>query len=161
MREFVCGTVLVPLFMTLLWFSVWGSNSCYEQLKGFLPLWETVQGSPEQALYILLGSFPFGSVLCFIAFICFCLFAITTADAASHFIAQQTTNGIEVPRLTMRVFWGCTIGFTGILFQVTDGFAAIKSLAIAAAAPFVLVTFAYIISIVKMMKHDRQQEETE
>lgn len=46
MREFVCGTVLVPLFMTLLWFSVWGSNSCYEQLKGFLPLWETVQGSP-------------------------------------------------------------------------------------------------------------------
>ena len=70
MREFVCGTVLVPLFMTLLWFSVWGSNSCYEQLKGFLPLWETVQGSPEQALYILLGSFPFGSVLCFIAFIC-------------------------------------------------------------------------------------------
>ena len=139
MREFVCGTVLVPLFMTLLWFSVWGSNSCYEQLKGFLPLWETVQGSPEQALYILLGSFPFGSVLCFIAFICFCLFAITTADAASHFIAQQTT----------------------ILFQVTGGFAAIKSLAIAAAAPFVLVTFAYIISIVKMMKHDRQQEETE
>ena len=102
-----------------------------------------------------------GSVLCFIAFICFCLFAITTADAASHFIAQQTTNGIEVPRLTMRVFWGCTIGFTGILFQVTGGFAAIKSLAIAAAAPFVLVTFAYIISIVKMMKHDRQQEETE
>ena len=46
-------------------------------------------------------------------------------------------------------------------FQVTGGFAAIKSLAIAAAAPFVLVTFAYIISIVKMMKHDRQQEETE
>ena len=63
MREFVCGTVLVPLFMTLLWFSVWGSNSCYEQLKGFLPLWETVQGSPEQALYILLGSCWIGCVL--------------------------------------------------------------------------------------------------
>ncbi|MEI3478640.1 MAG: BCCT family transporter [Bilophila sp.] len=28
MREFVCGTVLVPLFMTLLWFSIWGSNAC-------------------------------------------------------------------------------------------------------------------------------------
>ncbi|MFQ8889483.1 MAG: BCCT family transporter [Bilophila wadsworthia] len=25
MREFVCGAVLVPLFMTLLWFSVWGA----------------------------------------------------------------------------------------------------------------------------------------
>ena len=162
MREFARGTVLVPLFMTLLWFSVWGSNSCYEQLKGFLPLWETVQGSPEQALYILLGSFPFGSVLCFIAFICFCLFAITTADAASHFIAQQIlSTAPKYPLDHMRVFWGCTIGFTGILFQVTGGFAAIKSLAIAAAAPFVLVTFAYIISIVKMMKHDRQQEETE
>lgn len=161
MREFICGTVLVPLFMILLWFSVWGSNSCYEQLKGFLPLWETVQGNPEQALYILLGSFPFDLVLCFIAFICFCLFAVTTTNAASHFIAQQTTNGIEVPRLTMRVFWDYIIGFTGILFQVTGGFAAIKSLAIAAAVPLVFVTFAYIISIVKMMKHDRQQEETE
>ncbi|MFQ8737720.1 MAG: BCCT family transporter [Bilophila wadsworthia] len=64
-------------------------------------------------------------------------------------------------RLTMRVFWGCTIGFTGILFQVTEALRPSSPLAIAAAAPFVLVTFAYIISIVKMMKHDRQQEETE
>ena len=83
------------------------------------------------------------------ALVCFCLFAITTADAASHFIAQQTTQGTTSSSLPMRVFWGCLIGFTGILFQVTGGFTAIKSLAIAAASPFVLVTFAYIISIVE------------
>ena len=158
MREYICGTVLVPLFMTLLWFSIWGSNACFEQLNGYLPLYEAAQNNPEQALYILLGSFPFGTVLCFVAFVCFCLFAITTADAASHFIAQQTTQGTTSSSLPMRVFWGCLIGFTGILFQVTGGFTAIKSLAIAAASPFVLVTFAYIISIVKMMKQDEHRE---
>lgn len=156
MREFVCGTVLTPMAMTLLWFSVWGGTACFTQLKGLLPIWDSVQSNPEQALYTLLGSLPLGTVLCFVAFIVFCLFAITTADAASYFIAQQTTGGTSLPVLSMRVFWGCTIGFTGIIFQVTGGFSAIKSLAIVAASPFVLIVFAYIISIARMMRRDEE-----
>lgn len=154
MREFVFGTAIVPIAMCLLWFSIWGSNACFEQLSGYQPMWQVVKENPEQALYMLLGSFPFGSVLCFIAFICFCGFAITTADAASHFIARQVAPGEEHSSLAMRVLWGCVIGMTGIIFQVTGGFSAIKSLAISGGTLFVLVMIAYIVSIWRMMHAD-------
>lgn len=154
MREFVFGTAIVPIVMCLLWFSIWGSNACFEQLSGYQPMWQVVKETPEQALYMLLGSFPFGSALCFVAFICFCGFAITTADAASHFFARQVAPGEEHSTLAMRVLWGCVIGMTGIIFQVTGGFSAIKSLAISGGTLFVLVMIAYIISIWRMMHAD-------
>lgn len=154
MREFVFGTAIVPIVMCLLWFSIWGSNACFEQLSGYQPMWQVVKETPEQALYMLLGSFPFGSALCFVAFICFCGFAITTADAASHFIARQVAPGEEHSTLAMRVLWSCAIGMTGIIFQVTGGFSAIKSLAISGGTLFVLVMIAYIISIWRMMHAD-------
>lgn len=159
MREFVFGTVFVPIVMCLLWFSIWGSNACFEQLSGYQPMWQVVKENPEQALYMLLGSFPFGSLLCFVAFICFCGFAITTADAASHFIARQVAPGEENSTLAMRVLWGCVIGMTGIIFQITGGFSAIKSLAISGGTLFVLVMVAYIISIWRMMHADYPPQE--
>ncbi len=159
MREFVFGTVFVPIIMCLLWFSIWGSNACFEQLSGYQPMWQVVKENPEQALCMLLGSFPFGSLLCFVAFICFCGFAITTADAASHFIARQVAPGEENSSLAMRVLWGCIIGMTGIIFQVTGGFSAIKSLAISGGTLFVLVMIAYIISIWRMMHADYPPQE--
>lgn len=159
MREFAFGTMLVPILMCLLWFAIWGSNACFEQLSGYQPMWQVVKETPEQALYMLLGSFPFGSVLCFIAFICFCGFAITTADAASHFIARQVAPGEEHSSLAMRVLWGCVIGMTGIIFQVSGGFSAIKSLAISGGTLFVLVMIAYIISTWRMMHADYPDQE--
>lgn len=155
MREYIIGAVLVPTAMTVIWFSIWGGTACFVEITHALPLWEAVQENPERGLYILLSSMPMGTILSFMAFICFCLFAITTADAASQFIAQQTSPIDQMsPGVRIRMFWGCVIGFTGILFQVTGGFAAIKSLAIVMASPFIFISFAYIVSIVKMMHQD-------
>lgn len=155
MREYIVGAVLVPTVMTVVWFSIWGGAACYADITDALPLWDAVQKNPEQGLYVLLGSMPMGTLLSFMAFICFCLFAITTADAASQFIAQQTSPAEQVfPGVRIRMFWGCVIGLTGILFQITGGFAAIRSLAIVTASPFIFISFAYIVSIVKMMNRD-------
>lgn len=154
MREFAVGIVFVPTFMTVLWFSTWGGSATFAEVNNILPLWKAVEATPEQGLYMLLGSMPGGWWFCFAAFICFVIYAITTADAASFFIAQQTMATEETPSIPMRIFWGCVIGFTGILFQVSGGFKAIKSLAIVTASPFAVISFAYIYSIWKMLKTD-------
>lgn len=159
LREYAVGIVIVPTLMTVLWFSVWGGSASFAEIHKILPIWQAVEATPEQGLYLLLGSLPGGWLWCFIAFICFVIFAITTADAASFFISQQTMATDETPNIPMRVFWGCVIGFTGILFQVSGGFTAIKSLAIATASPFAIISFAYVISIYKMLKADYVAEE--
>ncbi len=155
LRQFILGVSITPIILCIIWFSVWGANSSFMQITGLLPdLSTTIADSAEKALYTVLGTFPLGSVLCFIAFITFILFAVTTANAASFFLAQQTTEGHDRPTIINCVFWGSVIGLTGILFQIQGGFDAIKALAIVAASPFVFVTFAYVYSILKMFKMD-------
>ena len=154
LRQFMLGVSITPIILCLIWFSVWGANSGFMQLTGMIDVYAFVQSNPEQALYVVLKTFPLGSFLCFVAFICFILFAVTTANAASFFLAQQTTEGHENPALLNCVFWGLIIGLTGILFQLLGGFSAIRSLAIVAASPFIFVTFAYVISIYRMMNAD-------
>lgn len=154
LREFIIGVSLVPIMLCLIWFGIWGANACYLQQAGVIDVYSFAQANPEQALYTLLGIFPMGSVLCFVAFVCFVLFAVTTADSASFFLAQQTAEHHVEPAMGNRVFWGLVIGMTGIIFQLAGGFAAIKSLAIVMASPFVFVAFAYIFSIVRMMRAD-------
>lgn len=154
LRQFILGVSIVPIAMCILWFSVWGANSSFMQLTGMIDVYSFVQSNPEQALYVVLKTFPLGTFLCFVAFICFILFAVTTANSASFFLAQQTTNGHDEPALLNCVFWGAIIGLTGILFQLIGGFSAIKSLAIVAASPFIFVSLAYIVSIKKMLDMD-------
>lgn len=158
LRQFIIGVSIVPIGMCILWFGTWGANSAYMQLNEVVDIYSFVQSNPEQALYVVLETFPLGSLLCFVAFICFILFAVTTANAASFFLAQQTTEGHDEPTLVNCVFWGGIIGLTGILFQLIGGFSAIKSLAIVAASPFIFVTFAYIISIVRMLQADHPEK---
>lgn len=154
LRQFILGVSVVPVMLCLLWFGIWGANACYLQQTGILDIYAFVHETPEQALYTLLGQFPFSTLLCFAAFMCFILFAVTTADSASYFLAQQTSENHTEPTVGNRVFWGIIIGMTGIIFQLAGGLAAIKSLAIVMACPFIFVAFAYIFSIMKMLRAD-------
>ncbi len=154
LREFIIGVSITPCILCIIWFAVWGANSGYLQLNGVIDVYSFVQNNPEKALYMVLDTFPMGNILSFVAFACFILFAVTTANAASFFLAQQTTADRSQPALMNCVIWGAIIGLTGILFQLLGSFSAIKSLAIVAASPFVFVTFAYIYSIFKMFKMD-------
>ncbi len=154
LRQIATGVSLVPTLLCLIWFTVWGTNSMFMQLTGLADVFSFVQSNPEQALYQVLQSFPYGVVLCYVAFVCFILFALTTADSASYFIAQQTSTGHNKPALTNCIFWGLIIGMTGVLFQIIGGYHSIKALAIVMGSPFVIVIFLYMYSLVKMLSKD-------
>ena len=152
LREFVFGTTLVPMVLAIVWFSVWGGSAGYTEVNGIAPLWEGVQKNPESGVYMLLNSMPYGWWLSLAVLFCTIVFAVTTSDSASFFVAMQVSNGEENPRVAMRLLWGVVIGLTGIVFQLTGGFTAIKSLAIVVGAPFFLVGIAYIVSVNRMLR---------
>jgi len=95
---------------------------------------------------------PGGWLLSLVVLINIVLFAVTTSDSASFFVAMQMSHGALNPKVSMRLLWGCIIGITGIVFQLTGGFNAIKSLAIVVGAPFFLVGIAFIFSVYAMLK---------
>ena len=158
LREFMFGVIFVPMLLAILWFSVWGGSAAYAELNDVIPLWETVQANPESGVYALLGSMPGGWFISLIGLINIVIFAITTSDSASFFVAMQMSKGELNPKISMRLLWGVIIGMTGIIFQLTGGFNAIKSLAIVVGAPFFLVGIAFIFSVYAMVKKAKAGE---
>ncbi|MAR71510.1 MULTISPECIES: BCCT family transporter [Halomonas] len=152
LREFIVGVILVPMLLAIGWFSIWGGSAGYVEVTGIAPLWEGVQQKPESGIYALLESMPGGWWLSLGVLFNIVIFAVTTSDSASFFAAMQVSNGDENPKVSMRLLWGVVIGFTGIMFQLTGGFDAIRSLAIVVGAPFFVVGIAYMVSVYRMLK---------
>ncbi len=152
LKEFVLGVLFVPTLLAIIWFSVWGGSAAYTELNGIMPLWETVKANGEAGVYSLLGSMNGGWWISLMVLINIIIFAVTTSDSASFFIAMQMSNGNPNPTVSMRLLWGLIIGLTGIIFQLTGGFTAIKSLAIVVGAPFFFVCIAFIFSVYSMLK---------
>ncbi len=152
LREFISGVILVPMVLTIFWFSIWGGTAGYVEVAEIAPLWEGIQSNPETGIYAVLDTMPMGWWLSLVVLINLVVFAVTTSDSASFFVAVQVSNGNENPRISMRLLWGCVIGFTGIVFQFAGGFDAIRALAIVVGAPFFLVGIAYMVSVYIMLK---------
>ncbi|WP_141103668.1 BCCT family transporter [Cobetia sp. QF-1] len=152
LREFIFGVVVVPMLLAIVWFSIWGGSAGYAEVNQIVPLWESVQQQPESGIYLLLESMPGGWWLSLMVLFNIVVFAVTTSDSASFFAAMQISNGNENPKIMMRLLWGVIIGITGIVFQLSGGFTAIKSLAIVVGAPFFIVSIAYMFSVYRMLK---------
>jgi choline/carnitine/betaine transport len=158
LRQFMFGVIFVPSLLAILWFSIWGGSAAYAEINGIIPLWDSVQANPESGVYALLASMPGGWFISLIVLINIIIFAITTSDSASFFVAMQMSGGRINPRVSMRLLWGVVIGLTGIIFQLTGGFNAIKSLAIVVGAPFFFVGIAFIFSVYAMLKKAKAGE---
>lgn len=152
LREFMFGVILVPFLLAILWFGIWGGSAAYAEINGIIPLWDSVQSNPETGVYKLLGSMKGGWFISLVVLFNIIIFAVTTSDSASFFVAMQMSKGQQNPKISMRLLWGVIIGLTGIIFQLTGGFNAIKSLAIVVGAPFFLVGIAFIFSVYAMLK---------
>lgn len=158
LREYMLGVLLTPLLLTIFWFSIWGGSASYTELNSIAPLWDEVQKNPEAGVYSLLETMSIGWWLSVVVLINIVIFAVTTSDSASYFVAMQMAKGNQNPKLGMRLLWGLIIGVTGIIFQLTGGFTAIKSLAIVVGTPFFFVSIAFIFSVYNMLKLAKKGE---
>ena len=151
-REYILGTTIVPVLMTMVLFCIWGGNSAYLEVTGAAPMWENVQNDFGSTLYVLLENFPMGGLLSILVFFSIVTFGITTSDSASYFISMQVSKGNLNPKIAMRILWGCILGGIGVILVASGSLNAIKAMAIVVGAPFFLVVIAYMISIVKMLR---------
>lgn len=157
-REYILGTTLVPVLMTMILFVIWGGNSAYLEVTEAAPMWDNVQKDLGSSLYTLLDNFPLGGLLCVLVFFSVVTFGITTSDSASYFISMQVSKGDPNPKIAMRILWGCLLGGAALLLLATGKLNALKAMAIVAGAPFFFVVIAYMVSIVKMLNMAKKGE---
>jgi glycine betaine transporter len=162
-REFVFGVVLAPSVVSFVWFSVLGGSAINLQLTGAANIAKLAAANQPAALFSTLQQFPLFWLTALIAIILVALFFISGADAASVVMGMLSSKGDLHPRAWNIIVWGVFTGAAAavcllagaIQGSVDAALLALQSVAIASAAPFVLILIGLCFSIMKALRAEQ------
>jgi glycine betaine transporter len=153
-REFVVYVILVPSFVSFIWFSILGGAAFDLQLNQGKDMGAVVNAGMEGALFETLGSFPLGTLTSALAVFLIAIFFVTGADSASIVMGMLSQNGCEEPRRGLTIFWGVTTGAVAAVLLWSGGLKALQTLVILVAGPFMLVLIAMCLSTLKSLRDE-------
>jgi len=162
-REFVFGVILAPSVVSFVWFAVFGGTAINLQLTGAVNnLAETAANNQPGALFLTLQQLPLFSLMSLIVIILVALFFVSGADAAAVVMGMLSSRGNLDPRRWTLVVWGTFTGAAAAICllagaiqgSVDVALSALQAVAIASAAPFVLVLIGLCFSILKALREE-------
>lgn len=151
-REFVIGVCVVPTLVAIVWFSIVGGAAQHAQISGAADLAGALKADMGSGIYVLLSTYPLGSMMGMVVFLNLVIFLITSADSASFFVAMQMSGGETEPSTPMKLIWGIFIGSLALVLLGSGGLQALQKASIIAGAPFAVITFLMAASLLKMLK---------
>ena len=164
-REFVAGTLIIPLLFTLTWLSIFGNSALYNVIfEGNQKLAETVLINPAHGFYDLLAQYPFFSLIAGVATITGLLFYVTSADSGALVLGNFTTKFSNINHDSPRwlsIFWAIAIGLLTLAMLMTNGITALQNATIIMGLPFSFVIFFVAAGLFKSLRlEDYRQAST-
>ncbi|QBR92820.1 BCCT family transporter [Nocardioides euryhalodurans] len=155
-REFVIYVVLVPSLVSFIWFAILGGTALDLQLvEGWEPpLTDTGGIALEASLFEVLREFPLASITVALAVFLIAIFFVTGADAASIVMGMLSQHGEEEPHRSLIVFWGVATGAVAAVLLWAGGLAALQTLVILVAAPFMLILIGMCVSLMRSLREE-------
>ncbi|MCU4413566.1 choline transporter [Acinetobacter sp. WU_MDCI_Axc73] len=155
-REFVSGTLIIPLLFTLTWLSIFGNSALHSVIfDGNTALAETVLVNPAHGFYDLLAQYPWFPFIAGVATITGLLFYVTSADSGAlvlgNFTTQFTNIDHDAPRW-LSVFWAIAIGLLTLAMLMTNGITALQNATIIMGLPFSFVMFLVMAGLYKSLR---------
>ncbi|MBD8868067.1 BCCT family transporter [Nocardioides sp. MJB4] len=156
-REFVAGVLLVPTFVTFLWFAVLGGTAIYTQMQEGQTLLEE-DGSivSENVLFNLLEGLPLGGLLSGITIILVTIFFVTSSDSGSLVVDMLASGGDADPPKWSRILWASMEGLVAIGLMLAGGLIALQTGAILTALPFSLVMIGICLATYRALKAEHR-----
>jgi choline/carnitine/betaine transport len=155
LREFAVVTTLVPTFILILAFTVFGGTAIAfnrDGKDGF-----DGSGSSEQTLFSMFDNLPLSGVIPFLVIFVLAVFFITSADSASVVMGTLSSKGDPAPRKVIVVFWGlCMMGIAVVMLLAggEDALSGLQNLTILIAIPFSVVLIGLVVAFLKDLSTD-------
>ncbi|OHQ75832.1 choline transporter [Corynebacterium sp. HMSC073H12] len=156
-REFILVTIIVPTFVLMLAFAVFGGTAM-DFARNNVPGFDG-SASAQQVLYNLISELPFSGVVSALVIVILAIFFITSADSASVVMGTMASKGDPEPNKLVVVFFGVLMMGIAVVMLLTggeDALSGLQSLTILTAMPFVLIIIALLVSFVKDLTTDPQ-----
>ena len=155
-REFVTGTLVIPLLFTLTWLSIFGNSALYSVIfDGNTQLATTVLENPAHGFYDLLAQYPGFTFLAGVATITGLLFYVTSADSGALVLGNFTTKFTNIEHDSPRwlsVFWAIAIGLLTLAMLMANGVTALQNTTIIMGLPFSFVILFVMAGLYKSLR---------
>ncbi|WP_335868920.1 glycine betaine uptake BCCT transporter [Bacillus sp. 2205SS5-2] len=153
-REFIIGVLLMPAFVSFIWFAVFGSTAMDVQQAGAIDL---AALKPEEILFAVFSQFQYSTVITIIAIVLISTFFITSADSATFVLGMQTTYGSLTPPANVKLTWGVAQSLVAVILLYSGGLQALQNALIVAAFPFSIIMLLMMISLYKALMIEKKE----
>lgn len=161
-REFVMGVMVVPVALSMLWFSTFGGSALHFELFEGASIADAVAEEVPSGLYLLLDQLPWGGFAAVLAILLVSMFVVTSADSATFVLGMFTSKGVLTPTRFVRILWGCLQLLMASVLLLSGGLYGLRTLSIIAAFPFMLLMVLMAFSLHRDLATDlRRREEKE
>jgi glycine betaine transporter len=159
-REFVLGVMIVPVILSMLWFSTFGGSAIHFELFGQAGIADAVAQEVPAGLYVLLEQLPGGFYAAIGAILLVAMFVVTSADSATFVLGMCTSKGILNPTRFVRILWGVVQLLMASALLLSGGLLGLRTVSIVAAFPFMLlmVLMAYSLYLDLALESRRREE---
>lgn len=158
-REFVLGTLAVPMAVTTIWFSVFGGAGLNQEMTqpGSMLDPDTGAVNTDTAMFQLFDSLPgAGTWLAVAGIVLIVIFFVTSSDSGSFVVDMLAHGGNPNPPLWSRLFWAALQGLVAIALLLAGGLQALQTASILIALPFSLVLIGMAVSIVRELSAEHR-----
>lgn len=155
-REFLLAVILVPLVVTILWFSTFGETALFQAENGIGALPDGIS-RVSLVLFQLLDNLPLPMIVSSMAIVLVLVFFVTSSDSGSLVIDSITAGGKLHAPMPQRIFWASIEGVIAAALLYGGGQQALQALqagAISVGLPFTLVLLACCVSLWKGLLQD-------
>ena len=156
-REYVVGTILVPVVLSILWFTLLGGSALHIELFEGGGIAEAVQESLSVSIFKFLEHFVLAGFSSALAIMAVVIFFVTSSDSGSLVIDMITAGGHKDPPRPQRVFWAVTEGVVGAVLLAGGGLVALQTATVVSGLPFAVIVLLMCWSLQKSLKKYHQE----
>lgn len=158
-KEFILCVLLLPAFVTFLWFTAFGGTTMHDILLGDTALINAVEENISTALYVFLDKFPFAIILKLLGLALISSFIITSVDSGALVVDSITSGGrLKTPKL-QRIIWASASGLIAAVLLYGGGLNALQTVVTISGLPFAILLLIMVFSLHRGIKEDYDESQ--
>lgn len=151
-REFFCGTILVPSFICIIWLTVFAVFEFDSVQNGVIDFESLVSDAPYKSLFAILETTAIPLIASIVALFCIVIFYVTSSDSGSFVVDMIASGGKESPHSGLRIYWSVLEGVLALVLIFYGGVGFIKSLVVLTSLPVLLYICYGFYSLSNLLK---------
>ncbi|MGE6991958.1 choline BCCT transporter BetT [Pseudomonas sp. NPDC047961] len=153
-REFVIGTLLLPLAFMMAWMSIMGNSAIDMVMNGAVEFGAQAVSNPGSSIYLFLQSLPWAGLTTAVATILAIVFFVTSGDSGSLVLSNFTSilkdANSDAP-VWMRILWAAIIGVLTLALLIAGGLSALQGTVVIMGLPFSIVLLFMMVGLFKAL----------